>query len=269
MAVSALHSASTGLSALSTELDVLANNLANVNNTGFKRSRVNFEDLLYQVKEQPGIENDQGAKRPMGTIVGLGTRVSGTQLDFTQGSLVPAPDGFNWAIDGPGFFQVEVGDLTGSGFAYTRTGEFFVNSDNEIVLGNSDGRRLEPGIIVPDDATDISIGVDGRIYATVPTEVDPQELGQVELVRFVNMAGLRQIGGDLFVETNASGPFIAGVPGEAGFGTIKDGFLEASNVDPVRELVDLIKTQRAFEMNSQTIQAADETLQVVSNLRRF
>jgi len=268
MAIIALHSASTGLSALSTELDVLANNLANVNNVGFKRSRVNFEDLLYLEKAQPGVLNAEGDRRPNGISVGLGTRVSGTQLEFTQGSPIPTGNPLDLSIDGVGFFQVNVGDL-GDGIAYTRAGNFMLNADGDIVLGNSDGRRLEPPINVPAEFTSIDVAADGTVSVKLSGQAEPQVVGRLELAAFVNPAGLEQIGGDLFLETAASGPAIRGEPADGQFGRILSNFLEGSNVDPIKELVSLIKTQRAFEMNSQSIQAADEALQVVSNLRRF
>lgn len=270
MAITALHSASTGLSALSTELDVLANNLANVNTVGFKGSRVNFEDLLYQQKGQPGVENANGDHRPTGLLVGLGTRISGTQYDFRQGNVMNTDRQLDITIDGNGFFRVNILQDFGDGVGYTRAGNFFINRDRQVVLGNSQGPLLEPPIVVPDDVTidQISMSADGIVSVILPGE-EPQEIGQIELSNFANPAGLESIGGNIFVPTAASGPAIDGNPGEGSFGTIIQGFLEGSNVDPVRELVQLIKTQRAFEMNSQSIQAADETLQVVSNLRRF
>ena len=269
MAITALHSAATGLSALSTELDVIANNLANVNTNGFKRSRVNFEDLLYQEKAQPGVENANGDQRPTGIHVGLGTRVSGTQLDFTQGAPVQTDNDLDVLIDGQGFFQVNIRDDQGAGVGYTRSGNFFVNADGDLVLGNAEGPRLEPPINLPADTISVQVSRDGGVFAYVPGQVEPVEVGQFELATFVNSAGLKSIGGNLFVETAASGPPIEGAPGEGQFGTVVQHFLEGSNVDSVKELVSLIKTQRAFELNSQSIQAADEALQVVSNLRRF
>ncbi|MEX0745020.1 MAG: flagellar basal-body rod protein FlgG [Phycisphaeraceae bacterium] len=269
MAITALHSASTGLSALSTGLDVIANNLANINTTGFKGSRVNFEDLIYHEKAQPGVQNANGDERPSGIYVGLGTRVSGTQLDFKQGDFVETGRPLDLAVEGNGFFQVDILDEVGGGIGFTRAGNFFVNSEGDIVLGNADGPRIEPPINVPADAQQIQVTNDGAVFAQVPGQVDPVEVGQIELAGFVNRAGLKAIGGNLYVETAASGPPIVGAPGEGQFGTLIQGFLEGSNVNPVTELVDLIKTQRAFELNSQSIQAADEALKVVSNLRRF
>ncbi|MEX0652912.1 MAG: flagellar basal-body rod protein FlgG [Phycisphaeraceae bacterium] len=268
MAITALHSASTGLSALSTGLDVISNNLANINTKGFKGSRVNFEDLIYQEKAQPGVENANGDERPTGIYVGLGTRVSGTQIDFEQGDFVETGRPLDLAVEGNGFFQVNILEEQGTGIGYTRAGNFFVNPDGDVVLGNADGPRLEPPINVPAETLKVQITNDGTVFAQVPGQVDPVEVGQVELAGFVNPAGLKAIGGNLYTETAASGPAIVGAPGEGQFGTIIQGFLEGSNVNPVTELVELIKTQRAFELNSQSIQAADEALQVVSNLRR-
>lgn len=267
MAVLALHSASTGLNALSTELDVIANNLANVNTTAFKSQRVNFEDLIYQHKKQPGIENADGDLSPAGLQVGLGTQISNTQYDFELGSAVATGRELDVYIEGDGFFELEILSDEGGGIGYTRAGNFFKNSEGELVLGNSQGPRIAGGITIPDDAITVSIAPDGTVSAVGP-EGDTQNLGQLQLSTFVNREGLKSIGGNIYVETAASGPPIQGLPGEGSIGTLLQGHLESSNVDPVNELVDLIKTQRAFEMNSQTIQAADEVLQVVGNLRR-
>lgn len=267
MAVIALHSAATGLNALSTEIDIIANNLANVNTPGFKTLRANFEDLLYEVKEQPGVENANGDQRPAGLFVGLGTRISNTQFDPSQGNAIRTDRPLDVMISGEGYFQVSTPDI-GNGTAYTRAGNFFVNSEGQVVLGNADGPLLEPAIDVPDDATDIGISADGRVSGRLPGQTDRQEFGQIELGRFINPAGLEVIGGNLLLETDASGPPITGNADTEGFGKTLGKFLESSNVDPVKELVSLIKTQRAFELNSQTIQAADETLKVISNLRR-
>jgi flagellar basal-body rod protein FlgG len=268
MAITALHSASTGLSGLQTKIDVISNNLANVNTTGFKSARVNFEDLMYQQKAQPGVENANGDQRPAGIEVGLGTRVANTQRNFSTGSPVKTGNDLDMFIEGDGFFQVQIREQDGTGIGYTRAGNFFKNSEGQIVLGNSNGPRLEPPINVPEDATDITVAADGTIEAVVPGQVQPEELGQLELANFVNPAGLKGEGGNIFTETPASGPPITGVPGESNFGTIKQNMLEGSNVDPVKELVGLIKAQRAFEFNSQSIQAADQVLQVIGNMSR-
>jgi flagellar basal-body rod protein FlgG len=268
MAVSALHSAATGLNSLSREIDIIANNLANVNTTGYKGLRANFEDLLYVAKEQPGVENASGDKTPAGLFVGMGTRISNTQADQTPGDHIPSYGDFDMAINGRGFFQVKVPDSVGGGIAYTRAGNFTVNGQGQLVLGNSSGTVAIPGITIPGDARDISISENGTIRGIVGTDNAPSELGQIELATFINPAGLSPIGQNLLIENDASGPPILGTPSEESFGSIRHKFLEASNVDPVKELVSLIKTQRAFELNSQTIKAADEALQVISNLRR-
>ncbi len=269
MAITALHSASTALAAMSTEIDILANNIANVNTTGFKASRANFEDLLYEVKAQPGVENANGDHRPAGLLVGLGTRISNTQYDLTTGSPVETSRDLDMMIDGNGFFQVAILEDFGDGIGYTRAGNFFVNRNGDLVLGNADGPLLEPGINVPQDTVRVEINAEGTVFAHLPNAVEPANVGQIELATFVNPNGLVSIGGNIFVESSASGPAIPGTPGDGSFGSIMQRFLESSNVDPVRELVSLIKTQRAFEMNSQSIQAADEVLQVLGNLRRF
>jgi len=269
MAVTALHSAATGLNSLSREIDIIANNLANVNTTGFKSLRANFEDLLYEAKEQPGVENALGDRTPAGLFVGLGTRISNTQFDQTQGDPIQTGGDFDMMIDGKGFFQVRVADDTGNGVAYTRAGNFTVNAEGELVLGNSSGSRVtNPEITIDPEATDIGISEDGRITGLLPGATERTEFGQLQLATFVNPAGLTAIGANLLLENDASGPPIVGNANEANFGRVLHKMIESSNVDAVKELVSLIKTQRAFELNSQTIQAADEALQVISNLRR-
>ena len=269
MAIIALHSAATGLNALETQIDVIANNLANVNTTGFKASRVNFEDLLYQNKAQPGVENANGDKRPTGIHVGLGVQIANTDRSFEQGAPVNTHRPTDVMIQGNGFFAVDIPEETSTGIGYTRAGNFIINADGELVLGTLDGPRLEPPVTIPSGAEEIDITSDGRVFVRVSGASEASEVGQIELSSFINPSGLISIGGNIFVESDASGPPIEGSPGQAGFGTLVNGFLEDSNVDPVTELVDLIKAQRAFEMNSQSIQAADQALQVLSNLRRF
>jgi flagellar basal-body rod protein FlgG len=270
MAIIALHSASTGLSALSASLDVIANNLANANTDGFKASRANFQDLLYAEKAQPGIENANGDQRPTGLYVGLGTKISGTQLDFRQGPAQTTGRDLDLLIDGNGFFQVQVeDDVSEGGIAYTRAGNFVLNKDGEIVLATDQGRRLIPNIKVPTDATGITIATDGTVSVLVPGQAQPQQLETIQVATFINPAGLKSLGENLYAPSAASGEAQTGDPLEDGRGAIRQGALEGSNVDPVVELVNLIKTQRAFELNSQSIQAADEALQTVGRLRRF
>ncbi|MGB0767138.1 MAG: flagellar hook-basal body protein, partial [Phycisphaeraceae bacterium] len=210
MAVNALHAAATGMNALSTELDVISNNLANVNTNGFKASRVNFEDLFYLQKRQPGLETGAETTPPAGLQVGLGTRISNTQYDFSNGSAVETGNDFDMYIAGDGFFQVEIIEEFGGGIGYTRAGNFFTNRDRELVLGNSDGPRLSDGIVVPEDAVGVSISSDGIISATLPDN-SVQEIGQIELHSFVNKSGLKSIGGNIYVETEISGPPLQGI----------------------------------------------------------
>lgn len=263
MSLRAIHSAASGMESHQFSLDVVANNLANASTTSFKRSRTNFEDLFYQNEKLPGTDSAAG-QTGVGTSVGLGTRVASTSLDFSQGSLRDSNGDYDMAIVGRGFFQV---DDNGSP-AYIRAGNFTRNADGLLVVGSADsGRILQPQIAIPTDATDVSISADGRINVLSAGQIT--EVGQVNLYRFANNQGLLQKGENLYVETPASGAAVTSVPGQDGLGSIRHRVLEASNVEPVRELVDLIKTQRNFELNSQTIKAADQMLQLISNLRQF
>ena len=268
MAISALHTAATGLKALSTGIDVIANNLANAETTSFKRSRVNFEDLIYLTKRAPGSINGDGDIDPAGIHIGLGVQISNTQVDFEQGPLERTDMLTDVAIEGDGFFRVEVFDSVGDGTAYTRNGNFFRSDDGELVLGLGEGYRLSPGINIPPNTTNLAISRDGEVTAVLPGDPSPQVVGTLELVRFPNPQGLNLLGGSLYVATEASGAPVASRPGEDGAGRLIQGHLEGSNVDPVKELVNLIKTQRAFELNSQSIQTADQVLQTIGNLRR-
>jgi flagellar basal-body rod protein FlgG len=270
MAIMALHAGATGLRSLDTKLNVLANNLANINTTGFKRSRVNFEDLMYQIKLEPGLRNSQDQFIPHGIQVGLGSKVSGTQLDFEVGNALLTDRKLDLFVEGEGFFRVKA--LRGGQEieAYTRAGAFTLNAEGNMVMVNSVGSILEPQITVPNTVNNetIKVGETGVVSYTNPGEVTDTQAGQIELARFVNPEGLKQIGKNLYIETEASGTPILGNPGEEGIGTILQGVLEGSNVDPAEELVELILTQRGYELNSQSIQSADESLQVVSQLRR-
>lgn len=268
MAVTALHAAASGMRALDEKLNVIANNLANINTHGFKRSRVNFEDLLYQVKREPGALNAQDEAIPHGILVGTGVKVSGTQLNFSPGAVNNTDRPLDMQIEGEGFFQVTAvqdGDIV---IAYTRAGNFTQNLEGNIVLGNSGGAILEPTIVIPDDATTITIGRDGEVSVRQQGSSTLNVVGQIELARFVSPEGLKSIGRNLYVETDGSGAPVTGEPQTDGLGATVQGALEMSNVDPVRELIALIITQRAFELNSQTVQSADESLEIVSNLIR-
>lgn len=268
MAIVALHSAATGMQALSTQLDVISNNIANANNNGFKASRANFEDLMYQYSEIPGTQDTAGDIRPIGVATGYGTKISGTQLDMTQGSAVVTGRPLDVYISGDGFFRVKVpAGQTPDGFAYTRTGTFFENKDGQLVMNSTDGYLLDPPVKIDPNATQVSIGSDGRVLVTVAGQANQVEAGPIQLAKFINPQGLIQIGGNLYQRSDASGDPQLLAPGAQGVGTLQQGSLETSNVDPVKELVELIKTQRTFELNSQSIQAADQMLQQISNLR--
>jgi flagellar basal-body rod protein FlgG len=267
MAIVAMHSAATGLKALSTQIDVISNNLANVNNDGFKSSRVNFEDLFYQQMAQPGVQNNNSDTSGSGIEVGLGTRIASTQLDFTQGAPVQTNGTYDMYLDGDGFFKIKVLSGQGDGIAYTRTGKFMQDSTGALVLNLGDGYKLEPPVTIPAGATGVSISADGRVSYIPQGSTTAQQGPQIMVARFPNPSGLVQIGSNLYQSSGASGTETLGNPGTDNLAKIKQGFVEASNVDPVTELVSMIKTQRAFELNSQSIQASDQMLQQISHLR--
>jgi flagellar basal-body rod protein FlgG len=268
MALSAMQAAASGMRALDTKLNVVANNLANINTVGFKRSRVNFEDLFYETLQEPGIRTMNDEPTPTGILVGLGSKVSGTQLDFSTGNLDTTNRKLDVAIEGEGFFQVKTIYNGQEVTAYTRAGNFTRNANGYLVLANSVGSPLEPPISVGEQVNedDISIGTDGTVSVRQQGTNQLTEVGQIELARFVNPEGLKSIGKNLYIDTDASGQPITGQPLQDGMGSLINSTLENSNVDPVRELVDLIFTQRGFELNSQSIQSANESLRVVTNL---
>ncbi len=266
MSVQTLYTAATGMQSMQTKLDVIANNLSNVNTTGFKKDRANFEDLFYNHKVMPGNTDAAGNLTPTGTHVGLGVRVSSVQTDFRQGSFTTTDRPLDLLIEGDGFFQL----LDPSGeIVYSRAGNFSVNANGEIVHGSAGiGRPMEPAIVIPQDATAVEISPDGIVSVQQPGVNTLNEVGQIQLATFVNPEGLLKLGENLYAETGASNAPIVGNPQTEGIGSIRKGMLEASNVEPVQELIDLITTQRSFELNSQTIQAGDQILQLISNLRR-
>lgn len=255
----ALWISKTGLSAQNTRLTTVANNLANAATVGYKRDDVVFEDLLYQIRRQPGAQSSQSTQLPSGLQVGTGVRVIGTQKEFTEGSVEITEKPLDVAIVGRGFFEVLMPD--GSA-AYTRNGQFQINADGQIV--NSRGMTLQPGITVPDNAQSITISTDGIVEATIFGQPNAQNLGTLQVTNFINPAGLQAIGSNLFLETAASGTPTQGVPGTNGLGSIEQGALENSNVDVVEELVNMITTQRTYEMNSKVISTADQMLQFIS-----
>lgn len=268
MSVQTLYTAATGMNSLETKLDVIANNLANINTTGFKRARANFEDLFYRQQLLPGAQNVGNNLTPTGVAIGLGSRVQSTQTDFLQGALKQTGNQYDMAIEGRGFFQV-LDPATGQ-FLYTRAGNFSVNANGALTVGSGiNGRLLDPNIQIPQDTTGISISPDGVVQVQQAGNPTFSQVGQVQLTNFINPEGLLKLGENLFSATASSGPPIQGNPGQTGLGVVRQSYLEASNVEPVNELIDLITTQRAFELNSQAVQAGDQVMQLVSNLRRF
>lgn len=246
----------TGLAAQDAKMTAISNNLANVSTTGFKKDRVAFQDLFYQIQTQPGAQVDQQNQSPSGLQLGTGVRVVGTQKVFTTGDISTTSNQLDLAISGQGFFQIA---LPSGETAYTRDGEFQLNSEGNIV--NSAGLPLQPEITVPDNTTAITIGTDGTITATVSGQTDAQELGQITLVSFINPTGLESVGGNLYKASTASGDPVEGTAGEDALGSIKQYALESSNVSVVEEMVDMISTQRAYEMNAKVVSASDEMLQ--------
>jgi flagellar basal-body rod protein FlgG len=255
MSFGALHVARTGLDAQSFRMQVIANNLANVNTTGFKRDRANFETLSYQMMTQPGATSAADNRYATGLNLGTGVELAGTSRIDTQGTFATTGNALDMAIDGAGFFQVQMPD---GRIGYTRAGNFDRAPDGTVVT--SDGKPLIPQIQVPEDAPGLSVGVDGTVSATVPGQSDAVELGRIELARFANPAGMQAIGDNMLVETAASGAPQVGAAGEEGRGSLRGGMLEGSNVNVVEELVDMIETQRAYEVNSKMIQATDEMM---------
>jgi flagellar basal-body rod protein FlgG len=255
----ALWAAKTGLDAQQTQMSVTANNLANVATNGFKRSRAVFDDLLYQNVTQVGASTSQNTYAPTGLQLGTGVRVVATERSYTQGSLDQTGNALDLAIQGRGFFQVLQPDGT---VAYTRDGSFQTNAQGQLVTMN--GYQIQPAITIPTGAQSITIGTDGVVSVQVAGQSAPTQVGQVQLADFINPAGLQTVGGNLLVESAASGSPTTGNPGITGLGTLVQGSVEASNVNVVQEMVDMISTQRAYEMNSKAIQTTDQMLQYVA-----
>jgi flagellar basal-body rod protein FlgG len=257
--IRALNAAATGMAAQQLNIDVVANNIANVNTTGFRRSRAEFQDLLYQTLKNPGGQAGSGAPVPVGVQVGLGTRVVATQAMHIQGGLRQTGNNLDLAIEGQGFFQVM---RPNQEIAYSRAGNFKTDADGRLVT--ADGFAVEPAITIPVDATSVSVSTNGVVSVTQPGQANAVEVGQLQLVNFANPAGLLEIGRSMFQLTSASGQPLTQTPGENGVGTISQGFLEGSNVEVVNEMIDLIASQRAYEVNQRVVQAADEMLSRVS-----
>lgn len=263
MSLRALWSAATGMQGQSLNIDVIANNLANVNTAGFKKSRADFQDLLYQNLRIADAASSTGSKIPTSNQIGLGTKLAAVAKVFTQGDYKQTGNELDLAIEGRGFFQIT--DPEGT-VVYTRAGAFKLDVDGNIV--NSDGYLLEPTISVPSDAIRLTVGPDGTVTVINAGDTATSEVGKIETARFANPAGLTAIGRNLFTETESSGTPTTGTPGESGMGTIAQGFLEMSNVNVVEEMVYMIMAQRAYEMNGKTIQTADEMLQMANNIKR-
>ena len=259
----ALLVSKTGLQAQEAKLQTIANNLANVNTVGFKRDRAVFEDLAYQVERRPGAASNGDNSLPSSLQLSTGTRLVGTQKLFTSGNLQTTGQTLDVAIVGNGFLQVSLPD---GGTAYTRAGQLQVNAQGQLV--NSSGLPLRPEITIPAGATGIAIGDNGQVTAQVGNATTPQQLGTLQLATFVNPAGLLAQGDNLFLATTASGEPAEGEPGSAGFGTLKQGALEGSNVQAVEEMVDMIAAQRSYEMNTKVLTAADNMLQYLAQAAR-
>jgi flagellar basal-body rod protein FlgG len=260
----ALAIAATGMNAQQLNLEVIANNIANINTTGFKRARAEFTDLLYQAERLEGVPNSANQSIiPEGAHIGLGVKTAAVRNIHMQGSLTSTDNNYDLAIVGNGWFQIESADGT---LRYSRAGSFNTNAQGQVVT--SDGLVVSPAITVPQNTVEVIVNPTGLVFARVDGQADLQELGQLTLATFPNEAGLTPLGDNLFQESAASGGAVIGVPGDPGFGTIEQGYLENSNVDPVKEITELISAQRAYEMNSKVIQAADEMAAVVSkNIR--
>ena len=261
--IRALYTAASGMNAQQANIDTVAHNLANVNTSGFKKSHMEFEDLVYQETRVPGAATSAVGEAPIGLEIGLGTRPVGTSRDFTPGNLRSTSGPLDLAIEGDGFFQI----TTPSGTtAYTRNGAF--HRDAQGTLVTADGYTLEPQITIPANATTVTISKDGVVSAQIAGQSATQQLGTIELATFQNAAGLRPLGGNLFEVTSASGDAQTGAPGQDGKGVVQQGFIEDSNVSVVEEMVNMILGQRAYEANSRVVKAADEMLSQVNNIVR-
>ena len=256
----ALWIAKTGLDAQQTRMEVVSNNIANVNTTGFKRERAVFEDLLYQNLRQVGASSTQDTQLPSGFSIGTGVRVVATEKLHSQGNLSNTGNPFDMAVQGKGFFQVLLPD---GSLAYTRDGSFQVNQDGQLVT--SSGYQVQPAITVPEGAQSVTVGSDGTISVLLPGSTAATQVGSMQLTNFINPAGLQAIGQNLLLESGSSGAPQTGTPGLNGLGTLTQGAVESSNVNIAEELVNMIGTQRAYEMNSKAIQSADQMLQFVTN----
>lgn len=259
--IRALWTAATGMEAQQINQDVIANNLANINTVGFKKSRADFQDLMYQVYTNPGAETSEGNQLPIGMEIGMGVKPMATQKLFTQGDYQQTDNDFDLAIEGDGFFQIDMGDRT----TYTRAGSFRIDKDG--YLCNTEGLKLIPEVSVPEETAHFNVD-DGGTWTAADSIGNTIATGRIELAKFINPAGLTSIGRNLFEATEGSGDAITGYPGEDGMGTLSQHYLEMSNVNVVDEMVKMIVGQRAYEINSKAIQTSDNMLQMINNLKR-
>ncbi len=260
----ALQTAATGMMAQELNVQVISNNVANMRTTGFKRQRVHFQDLLYETQRRAGSpSSDQGTTIPAGIYVGSGVKSASTPRIMGQGNLTPTEKSYDLAIRGEGYFRVQMPDgRTG----YTRDGGFELDADGRLVT--TEGYLVDPAITVPNNASSVSINAQGVVSASIPGQVAPQQLGQIQLARFINKTGLESIGDNLFIETQGSGPALTGNPGAEGYGSLQQGYLEEANVNAVTEISSLIAAQRAYEMNAKVISAADQMLNATTQAFR-
>ncbi len=259
MGSAALHIARTGLDAQDMRMRVISNNLANVNTTGYKRDRAAFETLAYQTVTAPGAPSTAETRYATGLNLGTGVRIQGTARIDTQGTLSQTGNSLDVALDGEGYFQIQ---LPGAQLGYTRAGNFSRSAQGLLVT--AEGYQVQPGITIPEGTTSITIGTDGTVSAVIPGQTEPSQVGQIQVATFPNAAGLQSIGDNYLIESAASGAVNLGIAGQDGRGNIRQGALEGSNVNVVEELVDMIETQRAYEVNSKMITATDEMLQYVN-----
>jgi flagellar basal-body rod protein FlgG len=259
--IRSLWIAKTGMEGQQTKLDTISNNLANVGTNGYKRAGVVFEDLMYQNLRQAGSATSEQSQLPTGLQVGLGVRAAATSRNFSQGTLNQTSNNLDIAVEGNGFFQIQLPDGT---TGYSRDGAFQLDANGQLVTAA--GYAVQPGITIPADARSITIAKDGSVSVTLPGQAAPQQLGALQLASFVNPAGLEPLGGNLFAETAASGTANTGAPATNSLGSLRQGFVEGSNVNVVEELVTMIATQRAYEMNSKAIQTSDQMLQRLGQL---
>lgn len=258
-----LTTSALGMSAQQLNVDNIANNLANVNTTGFKKSNIEFQDLIYETVETGGVDADNENLPPAQLQLGHGSRAIATFKTFSQGAVTETGNPMDVAVNGDGFFQINMPDGT---YGYTRDGAYHINPDGYFV--NSAGLRLGDGISIPDGTASINIAQDGVVSVLLAGETQPEEVGQIELVRFMNSSGLESIGGNLYKETIASGAPTISTPGVEGYGAVIQGYLETSNVDVVQEMINLIVAQRAYEINSKAVKTSDQLLSIANNLKR-